>query len=111
VLALVGTGMGIAMGISHDFALAPAHAHLNLLGFVALFLSGLYYRAVPAAAGSVLGVIHAWTAILGAVVFPIGIAAVQQGGAKFELLTAAGALIVFVGMAIFGIVVFRYSKD
>ncbi len=90
---------------------SPAHAHLNLLGFVALFLSGLYYRAVPAAAGSVLGVIHAWTAILGAVVFPIGIAAVQQGGAKFELLTAAGALIVFVGMAIFGIVVFRYSKD
>jgi len=111
LLALVGAGIGIVMGISHDFALAPAHAHLNLLGFVALFLSGLYYRAVPAAAASVLGALHAWIAIAGAVAFPIGIAAVQKGGAKFEFRAVAGALIVLGGMVLFGIVVFRHSRD
>lgn len=29
--ALIGMSLGIAMGISHDFTLAPVHAHLNLL--------------------------------------------------------------------------------
>jgi len=30
------------MGISKDHAAMPAHAHLNLLGFVSLFLFGFY---------------------------------------------------------------------
>jgi hypothetical protein len=41
-LALVGMALGIVMGIRQEFLLAPAHAHLNLLGFVTLFLAALY---------------------------------------------------------------------
>ncbi len=41
---LTGMSAGIAMGIAGDFTLAPAHAHLNLLGWVSLALMGLYYR-------------------------------------------------------------------
>jgi hypothetical protein len=62
------------MGIKQDFALAPAHAHLNLLGFVALFLAALYYRAVPEAAASLLAKVQGVLAMVGAVVFPVGIA-------------------------------------
>jgi hypothetical protein len=40
-LALVGIVLGIVMGIQQDFTLMPAHAHLNLLGFVTMFLSAL----------------------------------------------------------------------
>src|SRR5689334_11480576 len=47
---LAGMGFGIFMGVTQDFMLAPAHAHLNLLGFVTMFLSALYYRAFPEAA-------------------------------------------------------------
>jgi hypothetical protein len=43
VVLLVGMLAGVAMGIEQDFALAPAHAHLNLVGGVLLFLFGLYY--------------------------------------------------------------------
>jgi hypothetical protein len=49
-LALVGMALGIVMGIRQEFLLAPAHAHLNLLGFVTLFLAALYYSVVPQAA-------------------------------------------------------------
>jgi hypothetical protein len=52
VMILIGLIMGVAMGASEDFRLMPAHAHLNLVGFVAVFLVGLYYAAVPAAAAS-----------------------------------------------------------
>ena len=34
VVLFCGMVLGIAMGISEDFALQPAHAHLNLLGGV-----------------------------------------------------------------------------
>ena len=40
VVLLVGMLAGIAMGIQQNFMLAPAHAHLNLIGGVLLFLFG-----------------------------------------------------------------------
>jgi len=40
---LVGMGLGIFMGANNDFALAPAHAHLNLLGWVTMALYGTFY--------------------------------------------------------------------
>src|SRR5262250_2759004 len=79
LLGLFGMALGIVMGIRQDFALAPAHAHLNLLGFVALFLAGLYYRVVPEAAASILAKVHAVAAIVGALLFPVGIASVLLG--------------------------------
>jgi hypothetical protein len=54
VVLLLGMLAGIDMGIREDFALAPAHAHLNLVGGVLLFLFGLYYRVVPAAGSTTL---------------------------------------------------------
>ena len=39
--------LGIYMGIEQDFTLAPAHAHLNLLGWVTMALYGLYHRGAP----------------------------------------------------------------
>ncbi|MBK1656726.1 hypothetical protein [Paracraurococcus ruber] len=44
---VIGVSMGIAMGIAHDFHLAPVHAHLNLLGWTSLALMGLTFRAWP----------------------------------------------------------------
>ncbi len=40
--ALFGMGWGIQMSIIHDHAMAPAHAHLNLIGFVLMAIYGIY---------------------------------------------------------------------
>ena len=69
-LALAGMVFGIVMGIRQDFTLAAAHAHLNLLGFVTLFLSALYYRAVPQAAASRLARYQAIVSVAGASTAP-----------------------------------------
>ena len=66
VILLIGMLAGIVMGIQQDFALAPAHAHLNLVGGVLLFLFGLYYRLVPAAGTSALAKVQGWLHIVGA---------------------------------------------
>lgn len=108
LLGLVGMGLGIAMGIRQDFALAPAHAHLNLLGFVALFLAALYYRAVPEAGVSWLAKVQGVLAMTGAVLFPVGIACVTLGDhERFLPVVVAGSFIVFVAMALFAFIVFR----
>ncbi len=49
LLLLVGMLWGIHMAISQNHSAMPAHAHLNLLGFVALFLFGIFYRLHPKA--------------------------------------------------------------
>jgi hypothetical protein len=48
--------MKIASGTSR-FAV---HAHLNLLGWVSLFLFGIYYRLHPASDASALARIQVW---------------------------------------------------
>jgi hypothetical protein len=105
VFLLCGLVLGIIMGIREDFTLVPAHAHLNLVGFVLMFLAGLYYRVVPAAGAGLLAKIQASLHIAGAIVFPIGIAQVLLGGsAAFAIF---GSLIVLAAMALFAWIVFR----
>ena len=107
-VGLIGMALGIVMGIRQDFVLAPAHAHLNLIGFVTLFLSALYYRAFPQAAASRLARYQAVVSVIGAIVFPVGIACVLLGGHdRFEPVVVTGALTVFAGMLLFAVIVYR----
>ncbi|HSZ10894.1 MAG TPA: hypothetical protein VK759_01880 [Rhizomicrobium sp.] len=43
LLLLGGMAMGEVMASHEDFALAPLHAHINLLGWVTLSLYGTFY--------------------------------------------------------------------
>jgi hypothetical protein len=110
VILLVGMLAGIAMGIQQDFTLAPAHAHLNLVGGVLLFLFGLYYRLVPAAGNSPLAKLQAWLHIVGGIVFPAGVAIVVLKGVSFIAAPIVGSLIVVAAMALFTVIVFRTSR-
>jgi hypothetical protein len=106
-LLVLGMCLGIGMGIKQDFRLAPAHAHLNLVGFMLPFVAGLYYRAVPQGGQGALATTQAWLAIIGGVLFPLGIAAVTGIGPQYEVLAIGGSLIVFVAALLFAVIVFR----
>ena len=110
VVLLVGMLAGIAMGIQQNFMLAPAHAHLNLIGGALLLLFGLYYRLVPAAGTSTLAKVQGWLHMIGAVLFPAGVAGVLLKGPSFEAAPIAGSLIVVAAMALFVVIVFRTSR-
>jgi hypothetical protein len=110
VILLLGMLAGIDMGIRQDFVLAPAHAHLNLVGGVLLFLFGLYYRLIPAAGNSMLAKVQGWLHIVGGIVFPAGVAMVLLKGPSFEAAPIVGSLIVVAAMALFAVIVFRTSR-
>jgi cbb3-type cytochrome oxidase subunit 1 len=96
---LVGVCLGIWMGLSHDFAFAPVHAHLNLLGWASLALFGLTYRAWPELTASRLAAFHFAVSALGAVLFPMGIAISLVGGGV--AVATAGALLWLAGVLAF----------
>jgi hypothetical protein len=107
VVLLVGMLAGIAMGILQNFTLAPAHAHLNLIGGVLLFLFGLYYRLIPAAGATLLAKVQGWLHII---LFPAGVALVLLKGPSFEAAPITGALAMVCSMTLFAIIVFRTSR-
>jgi hypothetical protein len=110
VVLLIGMLAGITMGITQNFVLAPAHAHLNLVGGVLLFLFGLYYRLVPAAGTTALARVQGWLHIAGGILFPIGVAAVLLKGPSVEAAPIGGSLIVVAAMVLFAIIVFRTAR-
>jgi hypothetical protein len=110
VVLLLGMLGGIAMGIQQNFTLAPAHAHLNLVGGVLLFLFGLYYQLIPAAGTTMLARIQGWMHIVGAILFPAGVAVVLLKGTSFEIAPVVGSSMVVASMALFALIVFRTSR-
>ena len=110
VLLVVGMVAGIVMGIQHDFQLGPAHAHLNLIGGVLLFLFGLYYRVVPKAAAMTLAKVQGWLHIAGSIVFPLGIGLAVTGKQSLEVVVVVGSFMVLAAMILFLIIVARTAK-
>src|ERR1700751_1556390 len=105
VVLLCGMVLGIAMGISEDFTLQPAHAHLNLLGGVLLFLFGLYYRVVPTAGAMMLAKVQGWLHITGGILMPLGVAVVITHGTGFLAIPILGSLVMLAATALFAVVV------
>lgn len=104
--ATVGMAWGIQMAASHDHLLSPAHAHLNLVGWVTMGLFGLYYRLTPAAAGR-LAWVHFTLAFAGVLLMVPGIALAILG--QTEALAVAGSFLTIASMVIFVVTVLRHG--
>ena len=74
VSVIVGMAWGIQMSASGDHTLAPAHAHLNLLGWVSMAIFAVYYHLVHGAARGWLPKLHFALAVLGLLILVPGIA-------------------------------------
>lgn len=105
ILALIGMIWGIQMSASHSYVLAPAHGHLNLLGFVAMSVFGTFYALAPATAATRLARIHYWLSLATVVVLTPGIvmALSEQG----ETLAKLGSLLAVASMGLFAFIVLR----
>ena len=108
--ALCGMGLGIFMATSQDFTLMPAHAHLNLLGWVSMALYGLYYRGA-ALLRIRLAWIQAGVATVGFVTMTGALAALLVTlDHRFEALIGVGASLSLVAMALFLVQVVTESR-
>ena len=101
----IGMVWGIVMAATGDHILAPAHAHLNLVGWVTTAIFGFYYQLVPAAAERRLAKIHFGVATAGLLILVPGIVMAITG--QGEALAKVGAVLTLTSMLIFVFTVFR----
>jgi len=110
VCVVVGMMWGIEMAITEDHSAFPAHAHLNLLGWVSLFLIGIYYRLRPSLERSRVALAQIWMWIAGTVIMTIGVGLVHTGNSAGEPFAAVGSFIVLAAMLLFGWLVFQAER-
>jgi uncharacterized protein YhhL (DUF1145 family) len=107
LFAIAGMIWGLQMAITDDHSAFPAHAHLNLLGWVSLFLFGIYYLLHPSLERARLALIQVCLWIVGTIIMAIGVAMVHTGHVGGDPIAAVGSLIVIAAMLIFAWLVFR----
>ncbi len=96
----------------NQFVFSSAHAHINLLGWVSLALSGIIYQLFPLAGNNKLAAIHFGLQMIGVPLLTL--AMVLFGLGKFEIggpLSGIGGMLVFAGVIIFAINVFKNVKS
>ena len=107
VMVVAGMIWGIAMGISEDHSTFPAHAHLNLLGWVSLFLFGIYYHLHPSLDRNRLASVQVWVWIAATIVLSVGVALVHSGRTIGDPIAAVSSLVILADMLLFGWLVYR----
>lgn len=93
VYLVVGASLGLYMGLTEVFILAPVHAHTLLLGWASLALAGIVYHLYPAAGTTLLARIHFWAHNLLLPVFMVALGLLLKGNA------GAGPAVGIVAMA------------
>jgi hypothetical protein len=109
LFCLLGMSLGIFMGASHDFSYVSVHAHINLVGWVSMFLAGLFYTLKPQCEG-LLSRIHLALAVVGLLVLAPGIYGATMAmpwGAPVAIL---GSFLTLGAALIFAVMVFRATR-
>lgn len=106
LFAIVGMCLGIYMAASHDHTLAPVHAHINLIGWVTMFLAGLFYTVRPDCDGKMARV-HFGLAVIGLLILAPGLTGVMLGYLSWgEPLAGIGSVLTLAGILTFAYIVF-----
>jgi hypothetical protein len=110
VYLLIGAIVGLAMGMSQQFTLAPVHAHLLLLGWASMALAGLIYHWYPAAGATRLARVHFWIHNLALPVFMVSLGMLLSGSEAALPFVATAATTMLVGLALFAANVLIHVK-
>lgn len=104
----VGIGLGIYMGVAHDFTLGPVHAHINLLNWVTNAIFALVFWLSTGTA-SRLG----WAVFtcfnIGTALKCCGLAAMLSG-APVRGLLLTGVLLLSTGVTLFAVHIFKLAR-
>ncbi len=111
VFLVIGILMGLQMSISGNHNVIGAHAHANLLGWVTSALFGGYFALNPAKAGTRLALTQYGIYTGGVVLMTPALYFMLLGNPALEPLVAAGSLIAFAGVLLFGVIVFSRAES
>jgi hypothetical protein len=105
---LIGMGFGIYMGASENFTIAPAHAHLNLIGWVTMALYGTFFALAREASKKLAWTIFWLNTVAVAIMFPsLAMFLIQGDSSPFLLPLIVSEFLAFGAMAVFAFTVWN----
>lgn len=108
ICVLFGMLWGIRMGMSDDFTLAPAHAHLNLLGWVTMALYGTFYALTHTTMSPRLAWLNFALSLVGGIIMIPALALfLSSNDSALVPVMAVGEGLTVLGMLVFALSVFR----
>jgi len=110
VYFVVATGLGLYMGMTGEHGLIPVHAHLNLLGWASLALTGILYDRFPAATTTRLYPIHFWVYNITLPVAMLALALLLlRGNEALVPVVGVVSLVLFASIVVFAANIWRSS--
>lgn len=106
---LAGVTLGLVMAASHDHSAFPAHAHMNLLGWVTMSLFGVFYKLFPAAAASRLARAHFWIYVPAHFVQMVTLFLLVKGNASVEPVLGLSSFAVAAGIIVFAVILWKQT--
>ena len=106
VYLVAGLSLGTVMGVSQDFRLSSAHAHILLLGWVTMVISGVVYVILPNCEDNWLAKIHYWSLNVGLPGMIVGLVLLSFGKEIGERIVAPGSIAVLLAAVAFALNVF-----
>jgi len=106
---IAGISLGLFMAASHDHSMFPAHAHLNLLGWVTMSIFAVFYRLWPAAAASKLAKAHFWVYVPAHFVQMVTLFILMRGNESIEPVLAIASVVVGVAIIVFAINLWKHT--
>jgi hypothetical protein len=104
IYVLVGMGFGMFMGATNNFTLAPAHAHLNLIGWVTMALYGTFYALAREASQKLAWTVFRLNNVAVSIMFPsLSLVLIQGENSPFLLPLIVSEFIAFAAMLCFAI--------
>jgi cbb3-type cytochrome oxidase subunit 1 len=104
---IVGMIGGLIMGAHEDFALAPAHAHLNLLGWATTALYGTFYALTRETYSPRLAWVQFVVSAAGVLIMVPSLTLVLTDHTGFGAAIGIGGMLALIGLLIFAVSVVR----
>ena len=106
---LAGVTLGLVMAASHDHSAFPAHAHMNLLGWVTMSIFAVFYRLFPAAAAQKLAKVHFWIYVPAHFVQMVTLYMLMKGMESIEPVLAIASFAVAAGIIVFAVNLWKHT--
>ena len=112
IYMVIGLILGVIMGLSKNHTLSTIHAHMSLLGWTTMGITGLIYISIPDCGNNALAKIHFWLHNIGLPIMVVSLVLYYgYGNAQAEPIAGIGSIIILLGLIAFTANIFMNAKD
>lgn len=101
IYGVLGMLLGLHMGISHNHAQMPTHAHIMVIGWLSFAVFGLFYAHYGSAVSKTLSRVHLWLAQISLAGLVMGLLLVYSARSQYQPIAAISATVYAVSFLVF----------